>query len=162
MYDTLLLISHLPLMNVNMPGATVVFLTTLSKVLSFEFVAMEGWMIGLLNKDAKNENLGVLFYQAGYESVFIIVNSSRTVLALLCLLLLGLIARHLDKNEECMRSRERKPNGRTHVRAWTWNDFVSNMVLRVIMCSYLTITVSVFINMKTVSASSYIFSLTTA
>ena len=40
-YDTLLLISHLPLLNVNMPGPTVIFLTTLAKILSFEFIQLE-------------------------------------------------------------------------------------------------------------------------
>mmetsp|Transcript_36000 Transcript_36000/g.43964 ORF Transcript_36000/g.43964 Transcript_36000/m.43964 type:complete len:136 (-) Transcript_36000:707-1114(-) len=47
-YDTLLLIGHLSLLNISMPGPIVIFLTTLVKVLNFEFVPLEEAIIDLL------------------------------------------------------------------------------------------------------------------
>ena len=89
LYDTLLLIGHLPLINVNMSGATVIFLTTMTKTLSFSFFDLGSPLIDLLNKDAENENLGVLFFQSGYESVFVLVNLARTIFAIAILVLFG-------------------------------------------------------------------------
>lgn len=84
-------------MNVNMPGTTVIFLTTLTKTLSFNFADVGSSIINLLNEDANNENLGVLFYQAGYESVFVVVNLAKVILAMIVFALFSIFARQCDK-----------------------------------------------------------------
>ena len=119
-------------------------------MLSFEFVSIESYMVDLLKEDAINTNLGVLYYQSGYESIFVIVNLSRSIAAILVIMVFGFVARCLDKNRECQ-LRDCKPNGRTFVHNYTWNDIVRNVGMRIIICSYLTISVSIFINFRAVS-----------
>ena len=49
-YDTLLLVCHLQLLNINIPGPTVIFMTTLTKILSFEFVPVEAYFVEWLKE----------------------------------------------------------------------------------------------------------------
>lgn len=148
LYDTLLLIGHLPLMNVNMSGTTVIFLTTLTKTLSFSFIDLGSPIINLLNEDAQNENLGVLFFQSGYESVFVIVNLARSIFGVILLVLFGSCASKLDKYKICKWGKPR-PNGRTVVQQTHWNDVVYNVAFRTLLCIYLTCSIAIFINLKT-------------
>jgi len=48
-----------------------------------------------------NENLGILFFQSGFESAFILVNMLRTLLLLIVILLVGLFASYLDSRQRC-------------------------------------------------------------
>ena len=152
LYDTLLLIGHLPLLNVNMPGTVVIFLTQLTKTLSFEFIALESTIINALNVSANNQNLGVLFYQAGYESVYVTVNLCRTFVILLFLLAVRVMFSCLDRSENCKIKRW-SPNGRTEQpkNGLKCSDVLYNIATRIILCVFIIICVSIFINLQTVS-----------
>jgi len=144
-YDNLLLISHLPLLNVNMPAETVIFLTTLQKILSLQFFPLESSLIEILNKDALNENLGVIFFQSGYESVLSLVNMARFLVLFALMIVLAYVASHLDKRGVWPISKG-EPNGRTFIHVWTWRRVVANMTLRLAICLQTPIFVSVLIN----------------
>lgn len=43
-YDVLVLISHLPLLNISYSGRVAIMLTEIAKVLRFEFVPVDEWL----------------------------------------------------------------------------------------------------------------------
>ena len=69
LYETILLISHLTLINMPMKGSQVILLQSISYVLRFEFLGLRQWTSeALLGDPASNTPLNDAFFQAGYIS----------------------------------------------------------------------------------------------
>lgn len=86
-YDSLVLISHLPLLNTAMPGRASIFLAEIANILRFNFEFIGDWYreVDVGHGDRPLTNL---FMQNGYSATSIVINLFM-VLVFLAVLILG-------------------------------------------------------------------------
>ena len=94
-YDCLVLITHLPLINVQIPGKTSVLLTEIAKVLRFQFETVLDWTKDMDVGDSDRPLTNILA-QNGYDSTSIITNLSSILGMFIVLLLLLIFAKCID------------------------------------------------------------------
>ena len=94
-YDCLVMITHLPLINVQIPGKSSVLLTEIAKILRFQFETVQDWT-NEMDVGETNRPLTNILAQNGYDSTSIITNLSTILGMFIVLLLLLVFAKCID------------------------------------------------------------------
>lgn len=114
-YETLVLISHLPMLNVTMPGSAAIVLTECANILrlNFDFLAIEDLFIDNLDVGNSDKPLNTLVAQNGYMYTSILLNMTSFFIIYLVLFLALVISKCLDSSEVTAKSPKPMINGRT-------------------------------------------------
>ena len=120
LYDTMQLFTHLPLVNVAMPGQTAVFLSTLASMLRFNMLSVDRVVASSFGVDFEIHTTTESQRQAGYSSSHVLINAA-VILGLASLLLCVLIIVKLADKMTIPTpiGTVPKPNGRTEVKHTT-------------------------------------------
>ena len=114
-YDTMQLLTHLPLANVSMPGQTAVFLSTLASMLRFNIFSIDKMVAYFLGVDFEIRTTTELQRQAGYSSCYILINLSVIIVLVALVAIVYVVTKVFDKISEYSPERMPAPNGRTNV-----------------------------------------------
>lgn len=154
-YDTLALISHLPMINISIPGRTSIMLTELAKALRFDFIPMNDWV-----RDWADDSIGyadsplsITMQRNGYDACSILLNISPFIVAFIVLMLMQLFAKCADCTYVSIVRKEAQPNGRGLVRTLTLTQKMQNCMARFLMVTQLEFFICLFINFKAVSTA---------
>lgn len=147
-YDSLVLVTHLPLVNVQVPGRTSILLSELAKVLRLDLELWKDWYKDV-DVGAADRPLTNIMMHNGYTSTSIIIN----LFPILCLFGLLTVSFVFAKCYDCSaftssRRNQPQPNGRTEVRMLTATQKVSNMIFRLLMIFFLEIFICILVNVK--------------
>ena len=108
-YDTMQLLTHLPLANVSMPGQAAVFLSTLASMLRFNIFSIDKIVARLLGVDFEIRTMTELQRQAGYSSGYILINLSVIIGLVTLVAIVYVFTKVFNKK------RMSAPNGRTNM-----------------------------------------------
>ena len=150
--QTVGLISHLPLLNVNMPGSSAIVLSETAKVLRLDFVPLSA-VFDSLDVGSANTALNSLMHQNGYKSTAFLLNVTPLIALYLLLCLLSLITKCADTAHITGEDKKAKPtiNGRTDVRHLSASQKMLNAFFRFIFMTLLEFLIAIFIDLKAVS-----------
>jgi len=152
--QTVGLISHLPLVNVNMPGSAAIVLSEAAKILRLDFLPLR-LVFDTVDVGNANTALNSLMHQNGYTSTSILLNLTPLVALYLLLFLVSLISKCAEKAS--IADDEKKPkqmiNGRNFVRQLTASQKVLNAFFRFKYMTLLEFFIAIFINLRGVSKS---------
>jgi len=145
-YDCLVLVTHLPLLNIGMPGRASILLSEIAKILRFSFEPLMDWYSDI-DVGESDSPLTNVFMQNGYESTSIIINLA-VILAIFSLLIIAIVfAKCIDCNY-VTNLQVPYPNGRTEVRSLTATQKVLNTVFRLFMVLFFEIFICTLINFE--------------
>ena len=145
-YDTLVLITHLPLLNIMIPGRTSILLSEIAKVLRFSFEPMRDWFkdMDVGNSDQPLTNI---LMQNGYDSTSIIINLA-SILAIFILLLVALMLAKCIDCSYVTNLKQPNPNGRTYTRSLSATQKITSMMFKLLLVFFLEIFICLLINFK--------------
>ena len=96
-YDILVLLSHLPMLNVAMPGSSAILLTEMAQTFRFNFIPINHWLGSALDLTiADDKPFNNLFLQSGYESSSLLMNLSTIMLLFIFALIAQLGAKFIN------------------------------------------------------------------
>lgn len=145
-YDCLVLITHLPLVNIQVPGKATVVFKEIAQILRLHFEPVQDWYKNVDVGDAARPLTNVLMHN-GYDSTSIIIN----LFPILCIFGLLLVAMVFAKCIDCSyvsSLAQPNPNGRTHVRVLTATQKVVNVMFRMLKVFFLELFICILINME--------------
>ena len=152
MVNTLQILIHLPLINVEIPGFTALFLKGLLDVTRFEFVPLDG-LVNILTgyrPDAETEGgLNPVFEQYGYESKYMIPNLGLIWITFLVLCAATVLAGVKDL-VTILWCDVKTPLLRRQTK---WCSFMSNVWTRFMLEVFLEMTICILINFTAMGGS---------
>lgn len=158
MHQTVSLIVHLPLLNVNMPGSSAIVLSEAARVIRLDFIPLSG-VFDSVDLGNANKSLSSLMHQNGYEATSILLNLTPLLAMYLVLFIVSLIAKCTDSTHVTSDEKKEKPmiNGRTDVRYLSAAQKTFNVFFRFKFTIFLELFITIFINLKAVSAPTRLF-----
>lgn len=150
-YDCLVMISHLPLVNVSMSGSATIFLSTVAKILRFDFIPLNELMENNLDVGSASSSFNDKFSLNGYGSTSILLNLAVFVAFFVIMILANATALCLDCGHGTSKSKA-VPNGRTHVPIMSSSQKALNAFFRLILFTFFEFFVCILINFKAVSS----------
>lgn len=148
-HQTLMLIMHLPMLNVNMPGSAAIVLTEAAKILRLEMIPLRRVLDDNFNVGGAGNALNMIMEQNGYAASSILLNLAP-IIAIYTLLLLAQII------VKCMSSPYSDPNkvprpminGHSEARTLTASQKALNVLFRFQNTMLLEFFICTLINMK--------------
>ena len=152
-YDALVLISHIPMINISMPSKTSIALTELSKTLRLDFIPLSDWV-----KDWTSSSIGyadkpltIMLERDGYDATSILLNLAPFVFLFLLFVLAQLVAKCADCTYVRIVLKKPQPNGRSLSRSMTMTQKTLNGLVRLLVVTQTEFFICLFINFKAVS-----------
>lgn len=100
LYDTLQILTHLPLANISMPGQTAVFLSTLASMLRLSLLSVDKFVAIQLGVDFEIRTATELQKQAGYSSSYVLINLSVMFVLIGLTLIVYVVSKAIDSVSE--------------------------------------------------------------
>jgi len=149
-YEALILISHLPMLNVTMPGSAAIVLTECAKILrlNFDFLSLEDLFIDNVDVGNSDKSVNTLLAQNGYMHTSILLNMTSFFVIYFVLLLALVVSKCLDSSEVTAKSKKPMMNGRTEVRSLTLTQKVVNAIFKFVRITMLVQLICMLINLK--------------
>ena len=149
-YEALILISHLPMLNVTMPGSAAIVLTECAKILrlNFDFLSLEDLFIDNVDVGNSDKSVNTLLAQNGYMHTSILLNMTSFFVIYFVLLLALVVSKCLDSSEVTAKSTKPMMNGRTEVRSLTLTQKVVNAIFKFVRITMLVQLICMLINLK--------------
>lgn len=149
-YDSLVLITHLPLVNVSLGGAPTIFLTSIARILRLDFIPLDDFFRDSFDVGSASSSFNEIFLQSGYKSTSILLNLAIFCTMFLLMILLNAFAKCLDCSYAASKGNV-IPNGRTHVPRMTASQKAMNASFRLILFTFFEFFICILVNFKAVS-----------